>query len=169
MGRPDKGYATFKVGSQNLNCFLPKITGSFANTRSSNRSRGYFCGEIKAPETFPTTLNEIEELGYHPPIAVSPQQPDLEYATMAVDLYLGVGIQLARTIRTALTYLCAVDESQHHHRRLGEPRLSVKEFRLLPRVTAGSRALLGAYYFRSHIDEGFKRRHARDSATAPRS
>ncbi|ANY21082.1 Pesticin receptor precursor [Tsuneonella dongtanensis] len=63
----DKGYSSFIVPSTALNCFLPNIVGTIAGIpRSSTRSRGYFCGEIKTPDTFAYNNAEIEALGYHP-------------------------------------------------------------------------------------------------------
>ena len=61
----DGGYATYKFGSDNLNCFLPEETGAFFGIPlNANRSRGYFCGEIEQAETFAYNNDELEQLGY---------------------------------------------------------------------------------------------------------
>jgi outer membrane receptor protein involved in Fe transport len=153
----DKGYATFKVGSQNLNCFLPKITGSFAGIpRSSNRSRGYFCGEIKAPETFAFNLNEIEELGYYPAERnYFRSNLTLEYTTDGGWTFTSVSAYNQQDNQNGFdnTYVPSVNPSitidglKNHD--------FSQEVRLLTPRDSRFRALLGAYYFESHIDEGF--------------
>ncbi|MEO1040410.1 MAG: TonB-dependent receptor [Pseudomonadota bacterium] len=61
----DESFPYAFQGSDQLNCFLPNITGSFFGIPlSSNRSRGYFCGEIETPDSFAYNINELRELGY---------------------------------------------------------------------------------------------------------
>jgi iron complex outermembrane recepter protein len=61
----DGPYAYSQWGSEKLNCFLPVIVGTFSGIpRSSTRSRGYYCGEIKIPETHSYNIDEIRSLGY---------------------------------------------------------------------------------------------------------
>ena len=61
----DESFPYAFQGSDKLNCFLPDITGSFFGIPlSSNRSRGYFCGEIELPDSFAYNVNELRELGY---------------------------------------------------------------------------------------------------------
>lgn len=62
----DKGFAYGWFGSTKMNCFLPNIVGTTAGVpRSSNRSRGYFCGEIEGPQDLRYNIDAIEALGYH--------------------------------------------------------------------------------------------------------
>lgn len=61
----DGGFAYGAFGSNNLNCFLPDVTGQFFGIDlSSNRSRGYFCGEIEVPDTLAFNDTELDQLGY---------------------------------------------------------------------------------------------------------
>ncbi|MGJ3230422.1 MAG: TonB-dependent receptor [Oceanicaulis sp.] len=61
----DESFPYAFQGSEKLNCFLPDVTGSFFGIPlSSNRSRGYFCGEIELPETFAYNITELRDLGY---------------------------------------------------------------------------------------------------------
>ncbi|MEQ8405231.1 MAG: TonB-dependent receptor [Oceanicaulis sp.] len=61
----DESFPYAFQGSEELNCFLPDITGSFFGIPiSSNRSRGYFCGEIDTPGQFAYNVTELRDLGY---------------------------------------------------------------------------------------------------------
>jgi outer membrane receptor protein involved in Fe transport len=61
----DKSFAYAFNGSNRLNCFLPNIIGAVAGIpRSSTQSRGYFCGEIRAPSTWAWNDPELEDLGF---------------------------------------------------------------------------------------------------------
>jgi outer membrane receptor protein involved in Fe transport len=153
----DKGYATFKLGSQNLNCFLPQIIGSFAGIpRSSNRSRGYFCGEIKAPETFAFNLNEIEELGYHP--------ADREYFRSNLTLEYTTDGGWIFTSVSAYNHQDNQNGFDNTYVPSTTPNITIEglknddfsqEFRVLTPRQSRIRVLAGAYYFKSRIGQGF--------------
>ena len=62
----DKGYGYAFFGSRNLNCFQPNIIRTTAGIPvSSNRARGYYCGEIRTPSSFAYNIDEIEALGFN--------------------------------------------------------------------------------------------------------
>ncbi len=62
----DGGFAYGAFGSDKLNCFLPDINGAFFGIpTSTNRSRGYFCGEIDVPDTLAFNDAELDQLGYN--------------------------------------------------------------------------------------------------------
>ena len=61
----DESFPYGFFGSENQNCFEPNITGSFFGIPlSSNRSRGYYCGEIGLPDQFAYNVDELRDLGY---------------------------------------------------------------------------------------------------------
>lgn len=61
----DESFPYGFFGSENLNCFEPNITGAFFGIPlSSNRSRGYYCGEIEIPDSFAYNVDELLDLGY---------------------------------------------------------------------------------------------------------
>jgi iron complex outermembrane recepter protein len=60
----DDGYASTRLLQEDLNCNLPTIVGAFAGIpRSSTRTRGWICGEIKAPDTVSYDLDGLAEFG----------------------------------------------------------------------------------------------------------
>jgi outer membrane receptor protein involved in Fe transport len=153
----DKGYATFKVGSQNLNCFLPQIIGSFAGIpRSSNRSRGYFCGEIKGPDTFAYNLKEIEELGYHPTDReYFRSNLTLEYTTDAGWIFTSVSAYNHQDNQNGFdnTYVPSTNPSITIEGLKNDDYS--QEFRVLTPRESWVRLLAGVYYFKSRIGQGF--------------
>jgi len=61
----DKGFAIQLFGSQNLNCFLPVITGTVGGIpQGRGRTVGYYCGEMESPQTYAWNIDEIEARGY---------------------------------------------------------------------------------------------------------
>jgi len=61
----DKGFAIQLMGSANLNCFLPQITGTVGGIpQGRGRTTGYFCGEIEIPDRYAYNIDEIEARGY---------------------------------------------------------------------------------------------------------
>lgn len=61
----DKGFAIQLMGSNNLNCFLPQITGTVGGIpQGRGRTTGYFCGEIEIPKNYAYNIDEIEARGF---------------------------------------------------------------------------------------------------------
>ncbi len=65
----DDGYASSRLLQEDLNCFLPNIVGRVPPIPagiplSSNRSRGWICGEIKAPDSVSYDTEGLAQLGY---------------------------------------------------------------------------------------------------------
>ena len=154
----DKGYATYKVGSSNLNCFLPEITGTFFGIPlNANRSRGYFCGEIEQPDgQFAYNNDELEALGYQG-LARDYYRTDL---TMNLD-FAG-GWQL--TSITALNGSKNINGFDNDLFPTDTPSLAIggsktKDFsqnlRLLSPQDSSIRGLVGSYYFRQRDGQGF--------------
>jgi outer membrane receptor protein involved in Fe transport len=60
----DDGYASTRYLKEDLNCYLPNIIATVPFDRSSNRTRGWICGEIKAPDSVSYDIQGLAELGY---------------------------------------------------------------------------------------------------------
>lgn len=61
----DKGFAIQLMGSNNLNCLLPQITGTVGGIpQGRGRTTGYFCGEIEIPQSYAYNIDEIEARGF---------------------------------------------------------------------------------------------------------
>lgn len=60
----DDGYASTRYLREDLNCYMPNIIGTIPFPRSSNRTRGWICGEIKAPDTVSYDTDGLAALGY---------------------------------------------------------------------------------------------------------
>jgi len=163
----DRGYATFTVPSTALNCFLPNIIGTVAGLpRNSNRSRGYFCGEVESPKTFSYNNAEIEALGYFP-LERSYFRGDttLEYTTDGDYTFTLVGAYNWQENQNGFdnTFVPSTNPS------LTIQYLSNYDYSFEGRIqtpqSARVRALLGAYYYSADDDEGFSVQTARTSAS----
>ncbi|MFN2098487.1 TonB-dependent receptor [Altererythrobacter sp. MF3-039] len=162
----DKGYATYKFGSENLNCFLPEISGnyqpffflpSFTIPVNENRSRGYFCGEIEQGDRELAYNNdELEELGYRG-LTRNYFRSDL-----TLNYYFDSDWQL--TSITAFNGSENVNGFDNDLFPTDTPSLSIggsrthdfsQNVRLLSPQDARIRGLAGAYYFRQRDGEGF--------------
>lgn len=154
----DKGYATYKFGSDNLNCFEPQITGSFFGIPlSSTRSRGYFCGEIEFPDRQLAYNNdELEELGYRG------LTRDYLRTDLTVNYDFDSGWQL--TSITAYNKSDNINGFDNDLIPTDTPSLtigasSLKDFsqnvRLLSPQDSRLRGLVGAYYFRERDLGGY--------------
>ncbi|WFL76329.1 TonB-dependent receptor [Altererythrobacter arenosus] len=153
----DKGYATYKFGSNNLNCFEPVVTGAFFGIPlSSTRSRGYFCGEIEQPDTLAYNNDELEELGYRG------LTRDYWRTDLTLNYYFPSGWQL-----TSITAYNGSDNINGFDNDLfptDTPSLSIgasstsdfsQNVRLLSPQEGRIRGLVGAYYYRQRDGEGF--------------
>jgi iron complex outermembrane receptor protein len=153
----DKGYSSFLLGSANLNCFLPNIVGTVAGIpRSSNRSRGYFCGEIESPRQFSYNNNEIEALGYHP----------LERSYFRSSASMELTTDSDWTITGIAAYNWQENQNGFDNTYLPStnPSLTIEgrsnvDYSLEMRVQSPAdkpiRGLVGAYYYRGDDTEGF--------------
>lgn len=153
----DKGYATYKLGSDNLNCNLPVVTGAFFGIPlNENRSRGYFCGEIEQPDTFAYNNDEIEQLGFH----------GLERQYWRADLTMNVGFGEGweLTSITAFNGSKNVNGFDNDLFARDEPSLSIggsstrdfsQNVRVLSPQDAPIRGLIGVYYFEQNDGRGF--------------
>lgn len=161
----DKGYATYKVGADNLNCFLPEITGTAGPPISfifgplplnANRSRGYFCGEIEQPDTLAYNNDQLEQLGYRG-LTRDYWRTDL---TMILDL--GEGWEL--TSITAYNGSENINGFDNDLFPTDTPSLSIggsstedfsQNIRLMSPQNERLRGLVGGYYFQQRDGEGF--------------
>ncbi len=67
----DSHAAIARLGSDNLNCFLPQYTGDLyfgVYPILANRQRGYYCGALPTPERFGINTDEYIAAGYMPGI-----------------------------------------------------------------------------------------------------
>lgn len=161
----DKGYATYKVGSDNLNCFLPEITGTAGPPilfifgplpLSANRSRGYFCGEVEQPDSLAYNIDEIEELGFH----------GLARDYFRTDVTINYTLDSDWTITSITAYNGSENQNGFDNDLVpsDNPSLTIagsetsdfsQNLRVLSPQAARIRGLAGAYYFRQRDGDGF--------------
>ncbi len=153
----DKGYSTYKFGSDNLNCFLPDVTGQFFGIDlNSNRSRGYFCGEIEQPDSFAYNNDELEELGYR----------GLTRDYFRTDLMINLGLGGGWEINSITAYNGSdnINGFDNDLFPTDTPNLTIEgsstrdfsqNLRLLSPQEARLRGLVGAYYYEQNDGEGF--------------
>ena len=155
----DKGYSTYKVGSANLNCFLPVtnvLAPVFGIPRSTNRSRGYFCGEIEQPDTLAYNNDELEQLGYR----------GLTREYFRSDLTMNYTFDNDWTL-TSITAFNGSDNINGFDNDLiarDNPSLTIggsstrdfsQNIRLLSPQGERIRGLVGGYYYRQRDGDGF--------------
>lgn len=153
----DGGFAYGGFGSNNLNCFLPNVTGSFFGIDlSSNRSRGYFCGEIEVPDTLAFNDAELNQLGY------DGIERDTFRSSLQMDWDLANGYTL-----TSVTAYNTSDNINIFDNALvssATPNFSIgktsrndfsQELRILSPRDKQFRWLAGGYYFEQNRGEGF--------------
>ncbi|WP_206520296.1 TonB-dependent receptor [Altererythrobacter sp. BO-6] len=155
----DKGYATYKVGSNNLNCFLPitnVLTPVFGIPRSTTRSRGYFCGEVEQPDTLAYNNDELEQLGYRG------LTRDYFRSDLTMNYFFDSGWQL--TSITAYNGSENINGFDNDLVAKTNPSLTIggssthdfsQNVRLLSPQEGRLRGLVGAYYYRQRDGEGF--------------
>jgi outer membrane receptor protein involved in Fe transport len=154
----DKGYSSFlmKNTTQQLNCFLPRITTNIPFPTSSTRSRGYFCGEIESPKTFAYNIDEIEALGYH--------GVDRETYRTSLIMEYTFDSDWSLTSITGFNSQRNQNGFDNSYVPTTNPSLTIEglrnhdfsqELRLLSPRDNPFRALAGGYYFKSEIGKGF--------------
>ncbi len=153
----DKGYSSFFIPQAGLNCLQPTIIGTVAGIpRSSNRRRGYYCGEVVSPSSFAYNNAEIEALGYHP----------LERSYFRGDATLHVTTANDWTFTLVGAYNWQENQNGFDNTYLpsADPSLTIEyrsnhdyslEGRVQSPATAAIRGLLGVYYFRADDDRGY--------------
>ncbi len=156
----DGPYAYGFLGSQNLNCFPPTITGAtgfpFFAPISSSRARGYFCGEIETPEEFAYNYDEIRDLGGYG------LERDYFRSSLAMTLNDERGWSI--TSVTAFNYSESVVGQDNILRPSTTANISIngggvedfsQELRVQSPPEARLRGVVGGYYYRERDRPGF--------------
>ncbi|MGY0618185.1 TonB-dependent receptor [Lysobacter sp. A378] len=63
----DQHFAIARIGSENLNCFLPEFSGDLmfgVYPVLESRRRGYYCGDMPAPDSYGINTPELQAAGY---------------------------------------------------------------------------------------------------------
>lgn len=91
----DQHFAAARLGSDNLNCYLPEYTGGKyfgLYPILESRRRGYYCGDLKAPSEYAINTKEFEAAGYF-----SGRKTDLLRTSLVVDYLFDNGWNLTST------------------------------------------------------------------------
>ncbi|WP_449468136.1 TonB-dependent receptor [Stenotrophomonas humi] len=91
----DQHFAVARMGSENLNCYLPEYTGDLQfgyYPILASRRRGYYCGEFKNPTEYGLNTREFEQAGYF-----SGRKTDLLRTSVVVDYLFDNGWNLTST------------------------------------------------------------------------
>lgn len=154
----DKGYATYKLGSNNLNCFGPALSGGtfFGIPLTNTRSRGYFCGEIEQPNSLAYNNDDLEALGY----------TGLDRQYFRTDLTVNYTTDSDWMITSITSYNGSENINGFDNDLIPsmDPSLSIggsrtndfsQNLRVLSPQDKRLRGLAGAYYFRQRDGNGF--------------
>ncbi|WP_269789732.1 TonB-dependent receptor [Stenotrophomonas sp. Iso1] len=91
----DQHFAAARLGSDNLNCYLPEYTGGLyfgLYPILESRRRGYYCGDLKSPSDYAINTKEFEAAGYF-----SGRKTDLLRTSLVVDYLFDNGWNLTST------------------------------------------------------------------------
>ncbi len=91
----DQHFAAARLGSDNLNCYLPEYTGGLyfgLYPILESRRRGYYCGDLKSPSDYAINTREFEAAGYF-----SGRKTDLLRTSLVVDYLFDNGWNLTST------------------------------------------------------------------------
>ncbi|MNM57720.1 Pesticin receptor precursor [compost metagenome] len=91
----DQHFAAARLGSENLNCYLPEETGGLyfgLYPILESRRRGYYCGDLKSPSEYAINTREFEAAGYF-----SGRKTDLLRTSLVIDYLFDNGWNLTST------------------------------------------------------------------------
>lgn len=159
----DEHFAIARLGSDNLNCYLPEYTGQLyfgLYPVLESRRRGYYCGELKAPSDYAINTKEFEAAGYFPG-----RKTDLLRTSLVVDYLFDNGWNLTSTsaYNKSETY-AASDQDYSAIRGYGGAFESFannglknwsQDLRLSTDQSLAVSGLLGAYYYSQEAQPGW--------------
>jgi outer membrane receptor protein involved in Fe transport len=153
----DESFPYAFQGSENHNCFLPDITGSFFGIPlSSNRSRGYFCGEVGLPDSFAYNVTELRDLGYWTAARTAWR------SSLRIDRETDSGFQFTsisayNTSRNQNGYDNTLEPSADPSFSIAGSSVSdfSQQFRILSPQDRSVRWLAGLYYYMEEDGDGF--------------
>jgi len=159
----DQHFAAARLGSENLNCYLPEPTGDLyfgLYPILESRRRGYYCGELKAPSGYALNTKEFESAGFFPG-----RKTDLLRTSVVVDYLFANGWNLTSTsaYNKSDTY-SASDQDYSAIRGYGGAFESFadtgvknwsQDIRLTTDQSLAVSGMLGAYYYKQQAQPGW--------------
>ena len=159
----DQHFAAARLGSNNLNCYLPEYTGGLyfgLYPILKSRRRGYYCGELKEPSDYALNTKEFETAGYF-----SGRKTDLLRTSVVVDYLFANGWNLTSTsaYNKSETY-AASDQDYSAIRGYGGAFESFansgvknwsQDIRLTTDQNLAVSGMLGAYYYEQNAQPGW--------------
>lgn len=159
----DQHFAAARLGSANLNCYLPEYTGGLyfgLYPILESRRRGYYCGELKEPSDYALNTKEFETAGYF-----SGRKTDLLRTSVVVDYLFANGWNLTSTsaYNKSETY-AASDQDYSAIRGYGGAFESFansgvknwsQDIRLTTDQSLAVSGMLGAYYYEQNAQPGW--------------
>ena len=159
----DQHFAAARLGSENLNCYLPEYTGGLyfgLYPILESRRRGYYCGELKEPSDYALNTKEFETAGYF-----SGRKTDLLRTSVVVDYLFANGWNLTSTsaYNKSETY-AASDQDYSAIRGYGGAFESFsntgvknwsQDIRLTTDQNLAVSGMLGAYYYEQNAQPGW--------------
>lgn len=91
----DQHFAIARMGSENLNCYLPEFSGEYMfgiYPVLESRRRGYYCGDMPAPDSYGINTPELHAAGYF-----AGRKSDLLRTSLVVDYHIGNGWNFTST------------------------------------------------------------------------
>lgn len=159
----DQHFAAARLGSDNLNCYLPEYTGGMyfgLYPILESRRRGYYCGDLKSPSEYALNTKEFEAAGYF-----SGRKTDLLRTSLVIDYLFDNGWNLTSTsaYNTNETY-SASDQDYSAIRGYGGAFESFantglknwsQDIRLSTDQNLAVSGMVGAYYYHQQAQPGW--------------
>ena len=153
----DKGYIYGFPGSAKNNCFAPPLTTPIGTTpRTLTSRRGFYCGEVSILPSYAYNNDAIEALGYH--------GLDRRFYRSNVSATYTTDSGFSLTSITAVNSNKSITGQDNALVPSLNPSFTVdgssnsdfsQELRLLSPQDKRIRGLVGAYYYRENVREGF--------------
>ena len=159
----DQHFAVARVGSENMNCYLPEYTGQLyfgLYPILESRRRGYFCGDLPNPSEYALNTDEFTAAGYFPG-----RKTDLFRTSLVADYLFDSGWKFTSTsaYNESETY-AATDQDYSAIRGYGGAFESFaksgvtnwsQDFRLSSDDSLAVSGLVGAYYYHQEAEPGY--------------
>ncbi|MCD9085461.1 TonB-dependent receptor [Stenotrophomonas sp. SY1] len=159
----DEHFPIARLGSENLNCYLPEYTGAKyfgLYPVLDSRRRGYYCGDLKAPSEYAINTKEFVAAGYFPG-----RKTDLLRTSLVLDYLFDNGWNFTSTsaYNDSETY-SASDQDYSAIRGYGGAFESFansgiknwsQDFRLSSDQSLPVSGMVGAYYYQQQAQPGW--------------
>ena len=159
----DEHFGIALLGTNNMNCYLPKYTGAKVPGAGfpilSSRARGYYCGDVPSPKTYALNTAEFKAAGFMPG-----RKTDFKRSSVVVDYNFDNGWKFTSTSAYNETSVYqGFDQDYSPKRGFGGAFESIgltnssdwsQDFRISTDPSRAVSGLAGVYYFHQRAHPG---------------